>query len=213
MKRLMSFLLLYAVCGALAGGGNVCASGQPEAENMQEEGIREFCAADLSDLLLKTREAVYESAEITKEQIVPYDKPAEGSFIENLAVDVMVSGQPCKIQFYYKPDETLTQINCIFSADEGFSDDKEELWRVAAETVELLEEKWKDEMGVSGNAFRAEKVPDFAKPVNKRKSFYMNNGICYNFSFDSFPVEGKADVCDIVFSFQVVQSDLSDTVK
>lgn len=75
--------------------GNVCASGQPETENMQEEGIREFCAADLSDLLLKTREAVYESAEITKEQIVPYDKPAE----------------------------------------DGFSDDKEELWRVAAETV------------------------------------------------------------------------------
>lgn len=116
MKRMIKIFCFCAICGVLS-GGNVCASGQPETENMEEESVREFSAADLSDLLLKTREAVYESTEITEEQIIPYDKPAEGSFIENLEADVMVSGQPCKMQFYYRPDETLTQINCIFSAE------------------------------------------------------------------------------------------------
>ena len=117
MKRMIKIFCFCAICGVLS-GGNVCASGQPETENMEEESVREFSAADLSDLLLKTREAVYESTEITEEQIIPYDKPAEGSFIENLEAEKEIQKEAVsyehagyQVRVHFNGDKTLSQ--CI----------------------------------------------------------------------------------------------------
>lgn len=166
-----------------------------------------FAAADLGDMLLKTRSEIYDITGITEEQIQSYDKQEAGNFAENMTVDAMVNEQRCRLQFCYDDEELLIQLNCIFPEEGGYSQNPSEQWRIAAETVELLQEKWKDEMGVTGNTFRMEKEPDFTKQISKRKSFFMNDGNCYNFSFDSYPVNAEEGTCDIIISFAIVRSD------